>query len=84
MWSLFSTSSNTAGFRLQYMEVYNWGTFDNEIFKMQMEEETAIDFGQPDQLKSASFKLITTNGMPFGAQVQFYFCSSYCRYKLYS
>lgn len=42
-------------------------------FKMQMEQETAIDFGQPDQLKSASFKLITTNGMPFGAQVQFYF-----------
>jgi len=42
-------------------------------FKMQTEQETAIDFGQPDQLKSASFKLITTNGMPFGAQVQFYF-----------
>jgi len=42
-------------------------------FKMQTEQETAVDFGQPDQLKSASFKLITTNGMPFGAQVQFYF-----------
>lgn len=42
-------------------------------FKMQTTQETAVDFGQPDQLKSASFKLITTNGMPFGAQVQFYF-----------
>jgi len=42
-------------------------------FKMQTEQETAVDFGQPDQLKSANFKLITTNGMPFGAQVQFYF-----------
>lgn len=42
-------------------------------FKMQTEQETEVDFGQPDQLKSASFKLITTNGMPFGAQVQFYF-----------
>jgi len=42
-------------------------------FKMQTEHETEVDFGQPDQLKSASFKLITTNGMPFGAQVQFYF-----------
>ena len=42
-------------------------------FKMQTAQETDVDFGQPDQLKSASFKLITTNGMPFGAQVQFYF-----------
>lgn len=42
-------------------------------FKMQTEQETEVDFGQPDQLKSASFKLITTNGMPFGAQLQFYF-----------
>lgn len=42
-------------------------------FKMRTEQETEVDFGQPDQLKSASFKLITTNGMPFGAQLQFYF-----------
>jgi len=42
-------------------------------FKMQTEQETEVDFGQPDQLKSASFKLITTNEMPFGAAVQFYF-----------
>ena len=34
MWNLFSTSSATAGFRLQYMEIYNWGTFDNQIFKI--------------------------------------------------
>jgi len=34
MWSLFSTSSNTSGFRLAYMEVYNWGTFDQQIFKI--------------------------------------------------
>ncbi len=42
-------------------------------FKMQTEQETDVDFGQPDQLKSASFKLITTNEMPLGAQIQFYF-----------
>ena len=42
-------------------------------FKMQTEQEVEVDFGQPDQLKSASFKLITTNEMPFGAAVQFYF-----------
>ncbi len=34
MLSLFSTSSDKAGFRLQYMEVYNWGTFDEKIFRI--------------------------------------------------
>ena len=32
MLNLFSTSSDTAGFRLQYMEIYNWGTFHERIF----------------------------------------------------
>ena len=31
MLSLFSTRSDTSGFRLNYLEVYNWGTFDEEI-----------------------------------------------------
>ncbi len=34
MLSLFSTSSETAGFRLQYMEVYNWGTFTEKVFRI--------------------------------------------------
>jgi uncharacterized protein YPO0396 len=34
MLSLFSTSSETAGFRLQYMEVYNWGTFNEKVFRI--------------------------------------------------
>lgn len=34
MLSLFSTSSEKAGFRLQYMEVYNWGTFDEKVFRI--------------------------------------------------
>lgn len=34
MLSLFSTRSDTSGFRLDYLEVFNWGTFDNEIIKI--------------------------------------------------
>ena len=34
MFSLFSTNSDTAGFRLQYMEVFNWGTFNEKIFRI--------------------------------------------------
>lgn len=34
MWSLFSTSPDQSGFRLQYMELYNWGTFDQKVFRI--------------------------------------------------
>ena len=34
MWDLFSTNSDTAGFRLQYMELLNWGTFHKEIVRI--------------------------------------------------
>lgn len=34
MSSLFSTVSGEAGFRLQYMEVLNWGTFDENVFRI--------------------------------------------------
>lgn len=34
MWSLFSTSPDQSGFRLQYMEIYNWGTFDKKVFRI--------------------------------------------------
>jgi uncharacterized protein YPO0396 len=28
---VFNTETHKNGFRLQYMEVFNWGTFDNEV-----------------------------------------------------
>lgn len=34
MSSLFSTVSSEAGFRLQYMEILNWGTFDENVFRI--------------------------------------------------
>lgn len=34
MLSLFSTRSDTSGFRLNYIEVFNWGTFDDEVIKV--------------------------------------------------
>jgi len=34
IYSLFSTKSDEAGYRLHYFEAYNWGTFDREIFRI--------------------------------------------------
>ncbi|MEM7181374.1 MAG: ATP-binding protein, partial [Spirochaetota bacterium] len=34
MYDLFSTNPNTAGFRLQYMQVFNWGTFHDKVYSI--------------------------------------------------
>ncbi|HLP61081.1 MAG TPA: SbcC/MukB-like Walker B domain-containing protein [Candidatus Deferrimicrobium sp.] len=34
MQSLFSNDPARAGYRMEYMEIFNWGTFDKEIFRI--------------------------------------------------
>jgi uncharacterized protein YPO0396 len=45
MYSLFSTKSDEAGYRLQYFEAYNWGTFDKEIFRISPQCNTTLITG---------------------------------------
>lgn len=45
MYSLFSTKSDEAGYRLQYFEVYNWGTFDKEICRISPQCNTTLITG---------------------------------------
>ncbi len=40
--SVFSTDSEKSGFRLQYMEVFNWGTFDEQIHTIAPNGETSL------------------------------------------
>ena len=40
--SLFSTKPEESGFRLLYYEVYNWGTFDKHVWKIEPEGETTL------------------------------------------
>jgi Uncharacterized protein conserved in bacteria len=40
--SVFSTDSQKSGFRLQYMEVFNWGTFDEVVHRIQPLGETSL------------------------------------------
>jgi uncharacterized protein YPO0396 len=42
MWSLFSTSPEQSGFRLQYMELYNWGTFDKKVFRVSPKSNNSL------------------------------------------
>src|ERR1700743_2589509 len=39
---VFSTDENKSGFRLQYMEVFNWGTFDETIWRIAPGGETSL------------------------------------------
>lgn len=40
--SVFSTDSQKSGFRLQYMEVLNWGTFDEKIYTIRPLGESSL------------------------------------------
>ena len=39
---VFSTDQNKSGFRLQYMELFNWGTFDEHVWKIVPGGETSL------------------------------------------
>ena len=40
--NVFSTDNQKSGFRLQYMEVYNWGTFDEHVHSIKPQGETSL------------------------------------------
>lgn len=40
--SVFSTDNQKSGFRLQYLEVFNWGTFDEHIHSIKPGGETSL------------------------------------------
>jgi len=64
MLSLFSTSSEIAGFRLQYMEVYNWGTFHDKIFKINPQGNNSLLTGANASGKSTFIDALLTLLVP--------------------
>jgi uncharacterized protein YPO0396 len=64
MLSLFSTSSDTAGFRLQYMEVYNWGTFDKKVFRINPQGNNSLLTGANASGKSTYIDALLTLMVP--------------------
>lgn len=42
MLDLFSTKPGESGFRLDAYEIYNWGTFDGEVWKIEPKGETSL------------------------------------------
>ncbi|MET3731715.1 ATP-binding protein [Moheibacter stercoris] len=64
MLSLFSTSSDKAGFRLQYMEVFNWGTFDKNVFRINPQGNNSLLTGANASGKSTYIDALLTLIVP--------------------
>lgn len=64
MLSLFSTSSDKAGFRLQYVEVYNWGTFHEKVFRINPQGNNSLLTGANASGKSTYIDALLTLLVP--------------------
>lgn len=64
MLSLFSTSSDKAGFRLQYMEVFNWGTFNEKVFRIKPQGNNSLLTGANSSGKSTYIDALLTLIVP--------------------
>ncbi|MFN8575515.1 MAG: SbcC/MukB-like Walker B domain-containing protein [Candidatus Sericytochromatia bacterium] len=64
-----------AGFRLQYLEIYNWGTFDNKIFKIEPSGENSLLTGANGSGKTTLVDAILTLIVP-DRRLRFYNQSS--------
>ncbi|MDE6348617.1 MAG: AAA family ATPase [Bacteroides sp.] len=64
MLSLFSTGSDTSGFRLKYMEIYNWGTFHERVFRMEPQGNNALLTGANASGKSTIIDALLTLMVP--------------------
>ncbi len=60
----FTTSDELAGFRLQRLEVYNWGTFDKLIWSLELNGENGLLTGDIGSGKSTLVDAVTTLLVP--------------------
>ncbi len=60
----FASDDREAGFRLEYFEFYNWGTYDKKIVKLELAKENALLTGDIGSGKSTVVDAITTLLVP--------------------
>ncbi|MBN9297864.1 MAG: hypothetical protein J0I41_12695 [Filimonas sp.] len=62
--NVFSTDNQKSGFRLQYMEVYNWGTFDEHVHSIRPMGETSLLTGSNGSGKTTFVDALLTLIVP--------------------
>lgn len=73
--SLFNTSPQAAGFKFDYMEVWNWGTFDKAIYRLNPQGNNSLLTGANASGKSTLIDALLTLLVPLKRQ-RFYNQSS--------
>lgn len=73
--NLFNTSSEVAGFKLDYLEVWNWGTFDKKVYRMNLHGNNSLLTGANASGKSTLIDALLTLMVPLKRQ-RFYNQSS--------
>ena len=73
--NLFNTSPEVAGFKLDYLEVWNWGTFDKKVYHMNLHGNNSLLTGANASGKSTLIDALLTLMVPLKRQ-RFYNQSS--------
>ena len=64
-YDLFSTNPGTSGYRLNYLEIYNWGTFHNTIYRIAPQGNNSLLTGANASGKSTLIDALLTLLVPF-------------------
>jgi uncharacterized protein YPO0396 len=62
--TLFNTDAAQSGFRLAYLEIYNWGTFDKNVFRLETGCDTTLLTGANGSGKTTIIDAIITLLVP--------------------
>ena len=60
----FATDDTTTGYRLEYFEFYNWGTYNKKIIKLNLDKQNALLTGDIGSGKSTIVDALTTLLVP--------------------
>ena len=63
-YDLFTTNAGTAGYRLNYMEIFNWGTFNNRVYRIAPEGNNSLLTGANASGKSTLIDALLTLLVP--------------------
>ena len=66
--NLFNTSSEVAGFKLDYLEVWTWGTFDKKVYHMNLHGNNSLLTGANASGKSTLIDALLTLMVPLKRQ----------------
>lgn len=63
-YDLFTTNPGITGYRLSYMEIFNWGTFHNKVYRIEPQGNNSLLTGANASGKSTLIDALLTLLVP--------------------